>query len=157
LISDGTNAFFSLVDVSSGKAYSQNSRAALNQLSTSGMVPFNQKFPQGMPTISCGQGAAQVTTSGSSVNYYSWGGTSQLTNAFDISDGLLWTASWLIPGASDGVVPQCSSHLGTVIYDNYAENHLDEVNLLFGLTNIFAVNPVTLYRNQANRLKSAGL
>jgi triacylglycerol lipase len=157
VISSGVNAFFSLVDITSGQRYSQSSLAALNQLTTSGMAAFNKKFPQGMPTSSCGQGAAQVTTNGSSVNYYSWGGTSQLTNALDLSDGFLFAASFLIPGASDGVVPQCSSHLGAVIYDHYAQNHLDEVNLLFGLTNIFATSPVTLYRNQANRLKSAGL
>jgi triacylglycerol lipase len=157
VITSGVNAFFSLIDVSSGQRYSQSSMAALNQLTTSGMATFNRKFPQGMPTSNCGQGAAQVTTNGSSVNYYSWGGTSKLTNAFDLSDGFLNLAGFLIPGASDGVVPQCSSHLGTVIYDHYAQNHLDEVNLLFGLTNVFATSPVTLYRNQANRLKNAGL
>ena len=63
----------------------------------------------------------------------------------------------LISGASDGMVPQCSNHLGTVIRDNYAQNHGDEVNQVFGLVNIFAGSPVTLYRNQANRLKGLGL
>jgi triacylglycerol lipase len=157
LIMDGVNGFFSLLDIASGQRYSQSTLAGLNQLSSSGIAAFNQQFPQGMPTTSCGEGAAQVTTSGSSVNYYSWGGTSKLTNGFDLSDGFLGFTGLLISGPSDGLVPQCSSHLGTVIYDNYAENHLDEVNLLFGFTNIFATNPVTLYRNQANRLKNAGL
>ena len=156
LITTGVNAFFSLLGVSSGARYSQSSLATLNQLTTSGMATFNQKFPQGVPTTSCGQGAAQVTTSGSSVNFYSWGGTSPLTNVLDLTDAFLGAASLLISGPSDGVVPQCSSHLGAVIYDNYAQNHLDETNLLFGLTNIFATSPVTLYRNHANRLKNSG-
>jgi triacylglycerol lipase len=156
-IISGVNAFFSLLDISSGQRYSQSSLAGLNQLTTSGMAAFNQKFPKGMPTSSCGQGAAQYTSGSTTINYYSWGGTSKLTNVADISDGFLNLAGVLISGASDGVVPQCSSHFGTVIYDNYAQNHLDEVNLLFGLTNIFATSPVTLFRNQANRLKNAGL
>jgi triacylglycerol lipase len=156
-IEAGVNGFFSLIDSSSGQRYSQSSIAGLNQLTTSGMAAFNKIFPQGVPTSSCGQGAAQVTSNGSTVNYYSWGGTSKLTNTADISDGFLALTGVLISGASDGLVPQCSSHLGVVINDNYAQNHLDEVNLLFGLTNVFATSPVTLYRNQANRLKNAGL
>jgi triacylglycerol lipase len=32
------------------------------------------------------------------------------------------------PEANDGLVGKCSSHLGTVIRDNYFHNHLDEVN-----------------------------
>jgi triacylglycerol lipase len=35
-------------------------------------------------------------------------------------------------------------------------NHLDEVNQLFGLVSIFETNPVSVYRQQANRLKTAG-
>jgi len=36
-------------------------------------------------------------------------------------------------------------------------NHLDEVNQFIGLVNIFETNPVTVYRQQANRLKNSGL
>ena len=43
-----------------------------------------------------------------------------------------------------------------MIRDNYAMNHLDEVNQLFGLVSIFTTNPVSVYRQQANRLKTAG-
>jgi triacylglycerol lipase len=153
----GVNGFFSLLDISSGQRYSQSSLAGLNQLTTSGMAAFNKKFPNGMPTSSCGQGAAQYSSGSTKINYYSWGGTSKLTNVADISDAFLGAAGLLISGASDGVVSQCSSHFGVVINDSYPQNHLDEVNLLFGLTNIFATSPVTLFRNQANRLKNAGL
>ena len=59
--------------------------------------------------------------------------------------------------ANDGLVGRCSSHLGKVIRDNYRMNHLDEVNQVFGLTSLFETDPVTVYRQQANRLKLAGL
>ena len=58
---------------------------------------------------------------------------------------------------NDGLVASCSTHLGKVIRDDYAMNHLDEVNQTIGLVNIFETNPVTLYRQQANRLKAMGL
>jgi triacylglycerol lipase len=44
-----------------------------------------------------------------------------------------------------------------VIRDNYRMNHLDEVNQFIGLTSLFETSPVTVYRQQANRLKNAGL
>jgi triacylglycerol lipase len=47
--------------------------------------------------------------------------------------------------------------MGRVIRDDYFQNHLDEVNLLFGLHSIFTTDPLTVYRQQANRLKNAGL
>ena len=50
----------------------------------------------------------------------------------------------------------CSSHLGVVIRDDYAMNHLDEVNQTAGIVNWFETDPKTLFRNQANRLKNAG-
>ena len=58
---------------------------------------------------------------------------------------------------NDGLVSSCSSRLGKVIRDDYAINHLDEVNQTVGLTNLFETSPVTLFRQQANRLKNAGL
>ena len=41
----------------------------------------------------------------------------------------------LFPGnlANDGLVEQCSAHFGRVLRNDYRHNHLDEVNLLFGL------------------------
>ena len=58
---------------------------------------------------------------------------------------------------NDGLVSSCSSHLGYVIKDNYWQNHLDEVNQVLGLVSLFETSPVTLFRQQANRLKNAGL
>jgi triacylglycerol lipase len=54
-------------------------------------------------------------------------------------------------------VASCSTHLGRVIRDDYALNHLDEVNQTVGLVNLFETNPVTLFRQHANRLKNLGL
>ena len=153
LISGGVNAFFSLVGVASGQRYSQDTLAGLNQLTTTGTAAFNAKFPAGLPTTSCGQGAA--VTNG--IRFYSWGGTSKLTNLFDVSDPILAVTGSLVSGGSDGLVPKCATHLGQVIRDDYSQNHFDEVNQVFGLVYLFQANPVTLYRQQANRLQLAGL
>lgn len=147
------NAIFSLMGVALGHYYDQDSLAALNTLTTEGTTSFNAQFPAGLPTEQCGQGEA--TANG--VSYFSWGGIGVVTNLFNPLDYLFAFTSILVPGASDGVVPQCSSHLGMVVRDNYDQNHGDEVNQVFGLTSIFEVSPVTLYRNQANRLKNTGL
>jgi len=153
------NAFFSLVDVSSGQYYSQSSLAGLNQLTSQGMAAYNAQFPQGMPVTTCGQGAATVSSPDGSntIRYYSWGGTGLVTNLLDPSDALLTTTSLFMNGPSDGLVGQCSSHLGTVIRDNYNQNHLDEVNQIAGLVDYFSVSPVVLFRQHANRLKQAGV
>jgi triacylglycerol lipase len=58
---------------------------------------------------------------------------------------------------NDGLVNRCNAHLGQVIRDNYHHNHLDEVNMIFGLRDIFSPDPVALYRQHANRLKLQGL
>ncbi|MCF6284626.1 MAG: hypothetical protein L3K26_05510, partial [Candidatus Hydrogenedentes bacterium] len=77
------------------------------------------------------------------VRYYSWGGTGVLTNVFDIGDPVLGLTSLFYGGANDGLVGRCSSHLGDVIRDNYFQNHIDEVNQVFGLVSIFTSIPVS--------------
>jgi triacylglycerol lipase len=132
----------------------QNAFAALQSLGTAGSATFNTKYPQGAPTSSCGQGAEVVN----GVRYYSFGGTSVLTNAFDITDVALGTGSLFFGfEQNDGVVGQCSSHWGKVIRDDYLWNHLDQVNQAFGLRGLFTPDPVAMYRSQANRLKTLGL
>jgi triacylglycerol lipase len=153
VVSSGLNAFFSLVGVASGQYYAQDTQASLYDLTSAGAAAFNTNFPQAMPTSTCGQGASSVN----GVRYYSWGGTGVLTNPLNPADSLLVATSLLVPGPSDGLVPQCSTHLGQVIRDNYFQNHLDEVNQVAGLVSPFIVSPVVLYRQQANRLKTAGL
>ncbi|MET0334964.1 MAG: triacylglycerol lipase [Rhizobacter sp.] len=132
----------------------QDALGSLKSLSTSGAANFNRRFPQGKPTSSCGQGPASVN----GIRYWSVGGTSVATNVLDVSDALLVSTSVLFGfEQNDGLVSQCSSHWGTVLKDNYAWNHLDEVNQAFGLRGLFSQDPVAFYRSQANRLKASGL
>lgn len=152
VIAGGLNAFFSLVGIGSGHYYDQNAIAGMESLKTKGATEFNTRFPAGIPTSACGGGAQQVN----GVRYYSWSGTSKLTNVFDPVDYALVATGLLIPGDSDGLVPRCSSHLGDVIRDNYAFNHLDEVNQVLGLVGLLQ-DPVTPFRTHANRLKNQGL
>jgi triacylglycerol lipase len=132
----------------------QNAVAAAKSLSTAGSAKFNASHPQGVPTTACGEGAYQVN----GVHYFSWSGAKPYTNVLDVLDPALALTSLAFSGAkNDGLVASCSTRLGRVIRDDYAMNHLDEVNQTIGLVNIFETNPVTLYRQQANRLKNLGL
>ena len=132
----------------------QNARAAAQSLSTAGTLAFNSRHPEGVPTSACGEGAYQVN----GVYYFSWSGAQPYTNVFDASDPVLALTALAFDGAkNDGLVASCSSHLGRVIRDDYALNHLDEVNQLIGITNLFETSPVTLFRQQANRLQGMGL
>ncbi len=146
-------AFINLVSGSSSMT-PQNALGSLESLNSAGAAVFNARFPAGIPTSACGEGAYKVN----GVRYYSWSGTSPLTNALDVSDLITGAGSLTFNGEpNDGLVGRCSSHLGMVIRDNYRMNHLDEVNQFLGLTSLFETDPVTVYRQQANRLKNAGL
>ncbi len=145
---------FSIVDGASGGGLPQDTGAAIQSLSTEGSVAFNQDFPAGVPSEYCGNdGAAEVN----GVRYYSWGGDVVKTNLVDVSDPILAATGTLIDEPNDGLVPACSMKLGQVISVGYELNHLDTVNHLFSLTSRNAADPVELYRQQANRLKQAGL
>ncbi|MDP3653090.1 MAG: triacylglycerol lipase [Rhodoferax sp.] len=150
-----TNGLATLINVlSGGSGLTQNALAAAQSLSTAGSAKFNAAHPEGLPTTACGEGAYSAR----GVAYYSWSGTKPYTNVFDVIDPALALTSLAFAGAkNDGLVGACSSHLGKVIRDNYAMNHLDEVNQTIGLVNLFETNPVTIFRQQANRLKNAGL
>jgi triacylglycerol lipase len=140
--------------LSGGTQLPKDSAAALYSLSTKGSAEFNRKFPAGVPTSGCGEGAYAVN----GVRYFSWGGNRVLTNVLDVTDPALGVTSLAFGfEQNDGLVGTCSMNLGRVISTSYAQNHLDEVNQLAGLVNIWSTNPVTLYRQHANRLKNAGL
>lgn len=148
------NALSVFIEFLSRDADPQNSLGALASLSSSGAQTFNNRHPQGRPTSSCGQGAAVVN----GIRYYSMGGTSVLTNVFDASDAFLGASSLFFGWEqNDGLVGRCSSHWGVVLRDDYGWNHLDEVNQVLGLRGLFASSPASVYRSQANRLKTAGL
>lgn len=155
LLAGIVNGMGTLIHFLSGSPSSnpQNSLGSLESLNSEGAARFNAKYPQGIPTTACGEGAYSVN----GVRYYSWSGTSPLTNLLDPSDVLMGASSLTFSGPNDGLVGRCSSRLGMVIRDNYRMNHLDEVNQTFGLTSLFETDPVSVYRQQANRLKNAGL
>jgi triacylglycerol lipase len=156
--SQGVLAFFAeslgtVIGLLSGSTDPQDAVAALGSLTAEGTAAFNATYPQGVPASACGEGASSV----SGIRYYSWSGTGVLTNVLDVSDPALGLTSLFYSEANDGLVGRCSSHLGDVIRDNYFQNHLDEVNQVFGLVSIFETNPRSLFRTHANRLKNAGL
>ncbi|MES2818994.1 MAG: triacylglycerol lipase, partial [Pseudomonadota bacterium] len=156
LLAGIVNGLGSLINFLSGSSSTspQNALGSLESLNSVGAAAFNAKYPQAIPTSACGEGAYSVN----GVRYYSWSGTSPLTNFLDVSDLLTGAASLTFNGeANDGLVGRCSSHMGKVIRDNYRMNHLDEVNQTFGLTSLFETDPVTVYRQHANRLKNDGL
>jgi triacylglycerol lipase len=152
---DIANALSGLISLISGSpTLPQNSYAAAQSLSTAGSLAFNARHPEGVPATACGEGAYQVN----GVQYFSWSGARSYTNVFDALDPFLAVTSLAFNGEkNDGLVASCSSHLGRVIRDDYALNHADEINQLVGITNLFETDPVTLYRQQANRLQGLGL
>ncbi len=154
LVAGLVNALSAFIEFLSGNDDPQDALGALVSLSSAGSAAFNAAHPQGIPSSSCGQGASVVN----GIRYYSIGGTSVLTNIFDVSDGFLGASSLFFGfEQNDGLVGKCSSHLGVVLRNDYPWNHLDEVNQILGLRRLFSPSPASVYRAQANRLKNVGL
>jgi triacylglycerol lipase len=139
--------------LSGGSGLPQDGRAALASLSTAGTAAFNARHPAGLPSSSCGEGAYVVN----GVHYFSWSGGKTWTNAFDIADPFMLATGLAFGEKNDGLVASCKSHLGRTIRDDYGMNHLDEVNQMVGIVNLFETSPVTVFRQQANRLQALGL
>ena len=136
--------------------FPHNAMAAGLSTSIEGTAIFNQKFPLGLPKTDCGEGAYEEN----GMKLYSMTGNKPFTNALDPGDyvmSLMAKLSVNKAGQNDGIVPVCSAHFGKTIRDDYPWNHLDEVNLLFGIKGLFAPDPVASYRQHANRLKLQGL
>ncbi|WP_034590247.1 lipase family alpha/beta hydrolase [Acinetobacter variabilis] len=135
-------------------SYPHDSLAGGSSLTALGSANFNQRYPIGMPTTTCGEGAYQQK----GIYNYSFTGVGQVTNPLD-PDSALKVTALLVDGGkeNDGLVSRCSAKFGKTIRDNYNWNHLDEVNQLLGLKNVFAPDPVDVYRQHANRLKLQGL
>ncbi len=148
------NAVASFISfMSGGSGLPQNGRAALASLSTAGTAAFNARHPAGVPTTACGEGAAVVN----GVHYFSWSGGKTWTNALDLADPIFLLTGVAFGEKNDGLVASCKSHLGRTIRDDYGMNHLDEVNQLIGIVNLFETSPVSVFRQQANRLRALGL
>lgn len=135
--------------------------ASHRSLTTEGVTQFNRLYPQGLPETWGGQGEELVN----GVRYYSWSGTLQPgrsnrgLNRFDSSNLTcrLFAHSFVREREQcDGMVGRFSSHLGTVIGDDYPLDHFDIVNQHFGLVGKGA-DPVGLFLEHAARLKASGL
>jgi triacylglycerol lipase len=152
------NAFGGLLNLLSGSSNPQDALAAMETLTTAGSADLNTRHGWGVNTSSaCGTTPENVDVFGNNIKMFSWVGTDVFTNIFDPSDYFLATTSLAFGGeTNDGLVSQCSQYLGNVVYNNKAMNHLDEVNLLFGVRSLW-LNPISLYRGHANRLKNRGL
>ncbi|WP_246506513.1 lipase family alpha/beta hydrolase [Kistimonas asteriae] len=130
----------------------QDAMASLQALSPAGSAAFNQQYPEAIPA-DCGEGDYAVN----GIRYYSWSGTEPFTNPLDVTDYALTLVALAFDEPNDGLVGRCSSHMGMVIRDDYKMNHLDEVNQVLGIHSLLDTDPVTVYRQHANRLKNAGL
>ncbi|MGE7958504.1 alpha/beta fold hydrolase [Pseudomonas sp. NPDC089530] len=135
--------------------------AAHRSLTSEGVALFNRQYPQGLPQTWGGQGPEEV----GGVRYYSWSGTLQPgrtdrgRNLFDGTNRscrLLARSFVREAGQCDGMVGRYSSHLGTVIGDDYPLDHFDIVNQSLGLVGRGA-EPIRLFVEHAQRLKAAGV
>jgi len=130
-------------------------------LTTAGVALFNEHYPQGLPSTWGGHGPEEVN----GVRYYSWSGTLQPgktdkgRNLFDGTNRScrLFARTFVREaGQCDGMVGRYSSHLGTVIRDDYPLDHFDIVNQSLGLVGRGA-EPIRLFVEHAERLKAAGV
>lgn len=139
-------------------SFPHDSLAGGSSLTLAGSAKFNQKYPIGMPSTACGEGTYSWKHADGQIYNYSFTGVGQVTNLLD-PDSALKVTALLIDGGkeNDGLVSRCSAKFGKTIRDNYNWNHLDEVNMVLGLKNLFAPDSVDVYRQHANRLKLQGL
>lgn len=140
-----------------GSDMARDENAFAQFMSNEGLSEFNRLFPHGLVENYCGDGDELIEIDGHQIAAYSWSGVAQKTHRWDFSDLIMAVGGNMVGSDSDGLVGRCASHFGKVIKDDYYHNHLDEVNLMFGLVPRKEIHPAVLYRAHANRLKNAGL
>ncbi|MDP9939992.1 esterase/lipase family protein [Ectopseudomonas alcaliphila] len=151
------NALGAVINLLSGASNPQNGINALGTLTTAGTTALNGRHPWGINNSSyCAKSTEVHNVRGHSIRYYSWTGNSSYTNVLDAADPFL-AFTGLVFGSekNDGLVGVCSTYLGQVINDSYNMNHVDAINHLFGIRGW--TEPVSLYRQHANRLKNKGV
>lgn len=142
-----------LIDWASDTALPQSVPAALASLHSEGAADFNRRFPGGVPSEHCGQGAAEAN----GVRYYSWSGVGTFYNWLNPADyQMALTGLTFQKEEGDGLVGRCASHLGQVIRDDLPLNHFHIVNQFAGLVGEGA-DPIGPYVEHARRLKALGL
>lgn len=151
------NAVGGLISALSGNSRPQNSIGGLDTLTTPQTNDLNTRHPYGVASGYCtNDRASQVSVRGNNIRIYSWAGKKAVTNVLDVTDPFLGITSLAFGGEqSDGLVAVCSQKLGQYI-GAFNANHLDEINHLLGIRYLFH-DPVSVYRQHANRLKLAGL
>ena len=151
------NAVGNLINSMSGASHAQDALSALKTLTTNGTNDLNSRHGYGVSSGYCtNDRATQVSVRGNTIKLYSWSGDRVLTNVVDITDPLLGITS--LPFGweqNDGLVSDCSQRMGYHI-GTRASNHLDAVNHLLGARDAWH-DPISMYRQQANRLKNEGL
>lgn len=156
LASSIANALGDLISFLSGSSGQQDSLAAAITLSTDGTRQLNEDLDWKGISSNCRSISENVNIAGNNIKMFSWTGSRPFSNIFDISDAALGVTSLAFQGESnDGLVSVCSAKLGKVIGVYSSLNHVDAVNHLFGVRGW--VNPVSLYRSHANRLRNRGL
>lgn len=154
VVEAGLTALGAVTDFLSGSPDdAQDAEDAVLSMTTAGSLAFNAQFPDGAPTSACGEGPELVN----GIRYFSWGGDTVVTNLLDPSDTAFALTSLAFDEPNDGLVASCSMRWGNVLRVDYNMNHLDTVNLLIGFDGLFEVDPKTLYKNHAVRLKNLGL
>jgi triacylglycerol lipase len=151
------NALGAVINLLSGSSNPQSGIDALKTLTTAGTAALNSRHPWGVNTGSyCAQSTEVHNVRGHSIRYYSWTGNTSYTNVLDAVDPFL-AITGLVFGSekNDGLVGVCSTYLGQVLGDSYNMNHVDAINHLFGIRGW--ADPVSLYRQHANRLKNKGI
>ena len=151
------NTLGKLINLLSGNNNPQNGLAALKTLTTAGTTALNGRHPWGVNSSSyCAKSTEVHNVRGHNIRYYSWAGNTPYTNVFDAVDPFLAITGLAFNGEkNDGLVGVCSTYLGQVIADDYNMNHVDAINHLFGVRGW--TDPVSLYRQHANRLKNKGV
>lgn len=140
--------------LSGGTKYDQDILGAFRDLTTNALTEFNAIHPQGLHG-ECESGSSTMNIDGHTIGAYSWSGDAINTNFLDLTD-VAFAATSKVFGSSgsDGLMGDCATYFGELIGIE-TMNHIDEVNLMLGLVSS-KMDPLTLFRQQANRLKLAG-
>ncbi|MNF52058.1 Lactonizing lipase precursor [compost metagenome] len=151
------NALGAVINLLSGSNNPQDGLAALETLTTPGTAALNSRHPWGVNNASyCAKSSEVHNVRGYDIRYFSWTGNSSYTNLFDAVDPFLAITGLAFAGEkNDGLVGVCATYLGQVLGDSYHMNHVDAINHLFGIRGW--TEPVSLYRQHANRLKNKGV
>lgn len=141
---------------SSGQVLPQDLKASLTSLTESHAVTFNAKYPAGVPSTACGEGAYEEN----GVKFYSFAGNRVTTNNLDPLEWFFNAVSLSYKPTntvSDSMMEPCKTHFGKVLRDDYPLNHMDLVNSVMGIRDYSQVNPLSIYLAHTNRLKNEGL